>query len=457
MKITIKFFVFLTLFFMILSSFALFAKVKNENVTIAVDWRIIMAEGLWNELYNAKKISESTEVSLEVLNFNFLRYNLDHEIKEEVIESYRVLENLWSQVFTGIAGIRGVISSAKKEDIQDEFLECLMKWQNELITGENELQDYLDEFTREIKVSDDDIASVEVQIKEFKAAVKELHCLKNKTKNKIYTSKNTSLSRIYPFKLKSKDEVVAESKKKILMTTDTVHSAVDAYYATILYKSQLEDHEKIMDKFNAFFTRAELILAGKRIALGKKEPGTMVTVTLTPTKARGTLDSFKLVSSRKRTEDQKSASAPTSVIRRYFVQSDMPIVFHIGYSVSTLNNAEFEKIKTLTGNEVYNQITGEGFTQNLAAFLSYELWASNNLAQSLAFTIGTEMASPGKKIYLGGSIQFLRRWFFTAALATGEITEGVKEISGDSEMQLFHTIKNTRKWEAVFAISIRLF
>lgn len=414
MKIIVYLAIILTGFLSFANSTILYAQenktLKNESVDILINWQKIHEGNLWSIFYDESKIKESTVVYLKVTNFNFIRFNLEHEIKEDVIESYKVLENLWKQVVS----IDTYVDLFAGIKFKNKFLEKLVDWRKKLRSREDALKTYLDGFTANVYVEEKDIEDLKERIEDDVKIVEDLEDLRIIVQDNIFKSE----------------------------------TAQEAYYASVLYEQQLKIHKEVIDKFKAFFTAGRLVCRGKEIKLGRKESGTKVTTILNPVGIKE--------AENKKTEKPKTEIGRPATIQ-YFVQSDMPVVFHVGYSFSRLKNIEFEKIQSLAGNDVFVQIKDEEISQNLSAFLSYELFVSNNLERSLSLTIGTDVVNPGKKIYLGASAKLFRRWFVTIAGATSEIIVGVGEENGDSQIKLFQSVKKTRKWGIVIAISISPF
>jgi hypothetical protein len=425
---------------------------KSGAVLIPLNWYEIYKDTtLRSTFFKAEKIDKNKLVFLKVTNFNFLRYNLDHEVQEEVVKSYRVPENLWDQVFSYIPvplpGPKAAIDTAK-----NEFLLSLKNWRQKLARREKSLQDYLEKFPNNVHVTDDEKAKLKEKIEDTSngkeaigvGALKDLEKIRQKTEELIFSSANIAVTVFDTLTVvEPKENYIMAQIRPFWSKTTSENTATDAYYASILYDKQLLIHEKVVQKFKAFFAAGRKTYRGTRINIGKKESGTLVTITMTPVGLSN--------------ENIEIANKTRPVSVQYFVQSDKPVVFHVGYSLAFLEDTEFEKVRTLAGNDGFTLIQGECYSLELSAFLSYELLKSNDEKQSLGITLGTDMTSPGDKIYIGISGRLFEHWFFTIGAVTGEIVEGVNEQIGNPEIKLFESIKTTRDWGFVLGISLSPF
>jgi hypothetical protein len=391
---------------------------NNEMVEIAVDWQKLYAADTWSVFYTETRIDENTIVYLKISNFNFIRFNLEHEVREEMIESYKVMEDLWSQVF-GLAEEVPLLPERTKEN---KFLASLDTWRQELINREKSLSKFLNRFTSTVYLEDTETELLQEKIED----------------------KSTDPQAIGKAVVNHLEDLRANAYENIFSS----ETATEAYFASALYERQLQIHDEVINKFKAFFTAGRSAYKGKRIRLGQKESGTKVTAVLSPVRSK------EPESLPKATAGQKNLQP---LLIQYFVQSSMPVVFHMGYALSSLGEAGFEKVRLAAGNDVFAQIKDEKLSQNLSAFLSYELWISNNLERSLALTLGTGLAEPGEKIYLGASIKLFRRVFITLAGVSAEITRGVVKENSDPQIKLFQTIQKVKKWGMVVAVSISPF
>jgi hypothetical protein len=376
---------------------------------------------------------------------------LDHEVQEEVIESYRVLENLWDQVFSYIPGWLPTFK-ASPDSALNEFLQSLRNWQEKLAYREQKLQNYLENFSDSVHVTNKEKKHLKDKIEDSGddseaigvGAVKSLEALRLKTEALIFNSENIAVTVFDTMTvIEPKDNSIMAQIPPVRRKTISKNTATDAYYASILYDKQLQIHNKVVEKFKAFFAAGRKTYRGTRIKIGKKDSGTLVTITMMP------------VGLRNKNIEIANKTQPVNV--QYFIQSDKSFLFHVGCSVTFLKNNEFEKVRAAAGNDVFTLIKDEDYSQDLSAFLSYEILKSNDAERSLGFTLGTDITSPGNKIYLGSSVKLFERWFFTIAAATDEIVKGINEQSENSEIKLYESIKTTRDWGIIFAISLNPF
>ncbi len=423
---------------------------QTGSLRIPVNWFAIEQDpGLRNTFYKQSRITRETFISFEVNHFNYLRYNLEHEVEQEVIVSYRVLEDLWNQLFNQIPlGIAALPDSVKAKD---EFLFYLDQWRTWLNLRDRALDAFLEAFPTNVGlpqgVLDDLMDRIEDPGVQHGAigvgAVAQLQALKIQARDKILTSKSFTTAVFNPVAIKDDDDHLIGRTDTLQGVIVSAQGATDAYYAGKLYEQQLQVHDAVLAKFDAFFEKGRDTYRGKEIRVGKKSQGTLVTTTFT-------VDNFNAA-------DYSIAAQQLPVSVQYFVQSTRPVMFHAGYVISSLDDIDFEKVQTLAGNEVFNLIRDDDLSQDMSAFLTWEFLNSNDGSASLGVSIGTEIKSPGDQVILGLSARFLRRWLLTVATANSGILEGVNEISGNGDIRAFESIKKSREWGILVGISVTPF
>lgn len=133
------------------------AKKNGDLVTIAVEWNLVTKDNATTRI-TSPRINTRTPLTLQVNNFNFLRYKLQIDVEEEVIESYQVLDKLWSQLFS-LGGIVA-LGTARADE------KSVLAWRKRLSESDQELTAFLSKFTT-VGLTDSQVANVKTQVGEL--------------------------------------------------------------------------------------------------------------------------------------------------------------------------------------------------------------------------------------------------------------------------------------------------
>lgn len=383
------------------------------SITIEVDWCGSAPPALPRI---KTRIDEKTRVTVLVRNFNFLYYGLEYKVEETVVETYATLQKLWGQVFR-FASIFAALPPGAEERLRtraaqpcDTFGACLAEWLWEIrkasIALDSEVQKYANErqglrpeaVTAIHAYATEDIPAVKGRIRE----------LRERTLNQ--GPPPVSVAEVDLF-----DRVEAE-------------------------------HAKLLEKLDAFVLSAELIQNGQLRVIGKKKPGTIVTVTLTP---KGRLEG-------------SPGGEPLPL--EYFVHSRFPVTYHMGYAYSRLRDVDFEKVRSLSNQDLFSLVKKEQNTNTFTAFLSYGVrsWPADNPKGGLYLTLGTDFEKPGQRLYAGASVRLFERLLLNAGWASATVKEGrdgIVEPVGDGlqTRQLFGATVTRRQWGFFFGASFVVF
>lgn len=217
-----------------------------------------------------------------------------------------------------------------------------------------------------------------------------------------------------------------------------------------VYDATLVNHEATIARLRSFALRGTSAADGilQRIDFG--EAGRIVVVSITMSELETGTD-----------------PGVTEVIE-FFVHSALPVTFHAGYSYSTLDSFEFEKVATASGEDLFAQINEGRSSSGITAFLSYRLGGEQTPARrrEIFLTIGTDFEAPGKRVLMGATTR-IRKILLSAGVATAavreaneedkvaEVVDGVGDFLGTRE--LFTRIYTTRQWRPFIAVTFAPF
>lgn len=373
------------------------------RASIDVDWRALQQCTQAGEAFDSRlsgRVTEDTVVEVSSRHFNFVNYTIEYGVDESVVASYVTLEKLFAQLI-GLTPFQPVRLKALAECTT--FDGCLAFWAWRIERTDHDLADYTREFAGTIALSAAQESAIADRARAIALARGEL--------------------------TRALEKILAD------MLPETV-SDVDAF-ARVRAR-----HDALLTKLDAYTSAAALVAGGERHAVGRKKPGTIVTITLTPKNA-------------------DRLAQPLTASAAYFVHSRIPLVFHAGYSYSGLRDVRFDRLRGLANTDLFSEVQSNAHTSALTAFLSLgRTWKSANLG---AYgTIGTDFTKPGDRIYVGGSVQLFKRLFVSTGIVGGNVSTGADPIVEElgtavNARELFGTIASTRQWKPFGAISFGVF
>jgi len=170
--------------------------------------------------------------------------------------------------------------------------------------------------------------------------------------------------------------------------------------------------------------------------VGKQKPGTLVSVVITP----------RLIIGEKNLEGKV-------ISFEYWVTSSNRLNYSIGLSFSNLDQVEFDKVRALSGQDVYKVIKNEDNTLDLVSFVSYEFssWGKED-DFGLGILLGTSFREPGESFYLGGN---LRLWGKIDLSFGGHFTTNQMEVNSSSTLSIGDTVTSiAHKFEVACFLGI---
>lgn len=342
------------------------------------------------------KIDKQTTVNLVLTRANLFRY--DFEISEEdfYIESYGVLNEILSTIIE--LGGGGVSGNTAFETWYNTLNEIKKDYQN-IIETQIPATVYLDDI---------DYGKIEDSLSDIR---------KKLTKKELHNSIKVA--------------------KSFLKSNENSNFYRDLYQE--LKTSQNNIEKKVQTLFKIF----DRIKKGIRKKIKARKAGTIVTISIAPTLNGSILDNNEV----------KNRIEAASI--EYFVESNHKLHFHTGYSFSSLNDVEIEKL-TKGSNDVFTIVKNQKNSNDLAAFLSYPILHLDKLGtSSIDLSIGTTFNNIGNKIFLGATIRIFKYGSVTAGtvIDTNHITVEDNLTIGDSLEQF--SVKN--QVAGFFSINITAF
>ena len=231
--------------------------------------------------------------------------------------------------------------------------------------------------------------------------------------------------------LKTAESAVRQYGAWATLTTSPIE---EAYYAKALYDAQLVSHKEVVARQQEFVRRANESLKGRSKVLEGRKAGTIVTIKAL-VKPIGDSE-----------QDVKAANDAGAITVSYYVQSEMPLVFHAGLAWTNLKSFDYQQVQKNLSTDIYQQIAKPDNAIDLSIFMTYLLTpTSDNWASGLGLTIGTGVTDLGKKLFLGGTAKFSDHLLLTAGGLSKTVTDSTgRAISEDGK--LFDAIKRVQKW-----------
>jgi hypothetical protein len=393
-----------------------FTSSKNNGVvTITVDWAKLVhcTSNEKNKGIDARiglRISEDEPVNVLVTNFNFINYTISYKVEETVVETYVMLEKLWSQLLGmplfGTPSLTATEVRAHERKTCAGFQQCGANWAFKIATVRIILDEYLTEAAGKTHVTDK--TSIRDRDRELKAF---------------------------------RTDILGMLK----VIVDNVANRPSTITEVSQFETLLANQEALFAKIDAYHAAAELVANGKVYPVGKKKAGTIVSVSMTP-------------------KDQNQADGRPTTTTEYFVHSKLPVLFHAGYAYTEFQNVKFETVRSLSQTDLFSEVRQNNESLNvMAAFVSLGRSFLVDEKVGAFFSIGTDFSDPGDRLYLGVSLQLYKRFFFTVGKMSASVSEGVNPVfervgEAAQARELFTAIGTHRDWSQTFySMSFRVF
>lgn len=377
----------------------------TQPTSVIVDWckrfgsACVSPDGKQIDL----KIDSTDQVVVKVTNFNYINFDLTIEITEKEVETYKFLSNLWDEllgfdlgdVSISGSGIRGQTTSSGATE------DPVVTWWKAIRKDRQTLKETAEGYSKDYLSSTD--------------------------RDNLVTDRENR----------------ADANAKLQKLRDL------AFQAAVT----VEDLQKfdIVDKEHSDQVQANLLFVG----LAKKSLDGEST--LVRKKDAGTLVSAAINSTPKESGSEGSESRQVSV--SYFVQSELPLVFHVGLTYADTDKVELEKVRALDGRDLFSEVSSDSGETGLSAFLSYPI----GQAESDYFvTLGTDVEDLGERLHVGLSWRFRQNWMATFGGSYQKTQAGEMEVQDTNMDQtstrtLFEIAKEEREWAPFVSISVKLY
>lgn len=351
--------------------------------------------------HEARRITEDTALTVTVHGINYLRYGLKYEVSEKVIESYVFLERLWKQIF-GLAAF-GADRTRVAAAFTDEFGTRLLEWRDGLDAADAALTEFIRPFDA-VVLNPDEAAAIKSKRKQFGELVEGLRAR--------MTSANNAID---PTKLGEQLPV---------------------------YERTLATHREVLGRFTAFEEAAGLVENGhtRRVRFG--DAGRIVSVSITPV------------------EESTGKEYGRELTVEFLVHSTLPLTFHVGYAVSSLDKIDFEAVSAAARSDLFAKIQSDGMDQDVVALMSWSPWKN-----PFHVAFGTAFSKPGEKLYAGLGWKWNRFVVTVGGMnaatqeeeSNSKVVETIAGVAGSVPRDLYASFKNRRAWEFFGAFSVSPF
>ena len=463
------------------------AETRNATpgILIPIDWSQKKRTGKVPE-----RVTPKRQVSWRIARFNFMRFEPEVTVESKVVPGYELLEKLWSNVLS-LAPLPGLpVGSASDEAVlgkRSPFLKSMEEWRAGVQSAEQSLSQRIKDLPKAVVLTIEDSAKIAGFATRVLEDKNDLETLRKTTESWIlrqYAAGLIDASKEYVALKESIGPLTAEAEAATKSLKDAAaavaaapnetartaaradsskkaetHKAAtqklteakaeldrfgeatltpspiaEAYYAKALYDAQLVSHNALAVKHTEFLRRAQETAQGRTRNLESQKAGTIVTI-----KAL-----VKPVG--ESAEDAKTARAEEPITVDYYIQSEMPVVFHAGVAWTNIKSFDYEIVqKSLTG-DVFQRISKPDASVDLTTFMTYLFTpTSDGIQAGFGLTIGTGIKDPGKKLFVGTTFKFHDRLLLTG----GGFSEKLTENDGaaiPSNANLFEAVKRVQKW-----------
>lgn len=404
----------------------------GSRVATSAQFIVRYEEGEWRTTPPVEtRITDRDRVIVCIEHFNFLRYTLKFDITEQRSESYSYLTKLWGSIVSPSLG--SVLADADPRRLPaDPLVERLQQLYGMALDTDAAIANATRPYTA--------TGLTEAQAQTLSAA-----------RGSDTSQPKTGIAgRVDVLRRMSRDlqeyllnPTNARDFARIYGELREMHREVTAFYQAV------DERADIFLRLSAKTVGFEL----KRV--GKRQAGTRVTFTVVAVDEAGGVTPVEDVS--------------------YFVQSNMPLVLHGGLAFSNLRDVTYDKVtrSTIVGfsdtqmfqeqtNDVFQQRTDEDRSYAYTLFLGWQFFGSGTdvgrdrrqAPFGGAFSLGTDIRQPGKRIFAGPSALIYNRIVVSGGVVFGKEAEGVNETL---EPNVFRLIRERPKMKWFFSLSTKVY
>lgn len=352
------------------------------------------------------RIDERDNVSIRLRHFNFVNFAAEYTVEKTVIEAYVTLNNLWSQALGLGRPLQAASVAVGPCPAGATFEQCVVDWMWASILASRRLNEATARHRSRVTL---DQATIDGAVVPDSDAVQKLRA------------------------------------QLIQVQSDTLTRKPGSVQEIEWYNQVQASHDKLIGQIDAYLRLAELTVSGQTRNIDRQKAGTLVTVKVAGMNALG-----------------NPAGKPVEI--QYFVHSKYPVTFHAGYLYSSLKEVEFDAVRTTAGADLFQQVRDPASVNSYAAFLSYQLWSGNvgRHGTGILATLGTDFKDPGERLYAGGSVRFLSRFYVGGGFVSATVSEGVNPVveqvgTALGARELFDAVTTRRDWKPYFHVSFGVF
>lgn len=391
-----------------------------NRVSTTARFTVKYEEGEWRTTPPIEtRITDRDRVDVCIEHFNFLRYTLKFDVAEQRSESYGYLTKLWGSILSpSLAGALG--DAGPGGPAPDPLLQKLQTL---------------------YALSLDADAAVAAATRPYTATGltdAQARALSTARGSETATPRTGVAGQV---------DVMRRARNDLQQFILSNAPAFDA-----IYGPRREMYRAVTDLYAAVNERADIFLrlSAKTIGIevkrvGKREAGTRVTFTIVAL-------------------DESGAVTPVDEVA-YFVQSNMPLVAHGGIAFSGLRDVAFDKVKragTFGEEELFQQQSDENKSIDYTLFLGWQFYGMTNDVTGdrrqgklgAAFSLGTDVRHPGKRIFAGPSLLLFNRIVVSGGAVLGKESEG-QDVT--LEPNLFRIIRERPKTKWFFSLSTKVY
>ena len=350
------------------------------------------------------RITDRDRVEVCVEHFNFLRFTLKFDVKEQQSEAYAYLTKLWTSIVNPFA----MTPPPPAAPSVVTLLHALYK---------------------ETRLLDSAVETAAAPYKKTGLTATEAATLAT-ARGGVSTQLSTA-------------RAAFNALDNAILNDADIFKAVHGEFKE-MYAAVTGQFRTVEGRADIFMRLSEKTIGVEIKRIGKKNAGTKVTFTLAAI-------------------DESGAATPMEDVD-YFVQSNMPLVAHGGISFSGLKDVTFSKVRRATSfgeEDLFQEQSSDNTTTGFALFLGWQFYGTGDVATNhregrigAAFSLGTDINAPGKRVYAGPSLMLFNRLVITGGAAFG------KESSGEAvtlEPNLFRIVKEKPKAKFFFAVSTKVY
>jgi len=358
------------------------------------------------------RITSREPVWIRLRHFNFLRYALSYDVKEEQAQSYSYLTRLWSSVLNPELGSLLVGLSDTQRTPDTPLIEASRVVYQNSQTVQRKIEAALAPHKRP-GLTSTELTALSTATADVKTAVSALE---------------TSYAEL----------------QKLAESDIEGFKAAFGGSTSRYYKLAVDSYGTAATRADSFVSLAERSLGDDIKKIGTRDAGTRVTVMMSATDPSGEKKDFETI--------------------HYFVQSAMPLVAHGGVAVSGIKDVTFQKVSRAVQFSQEDFFQQQGTGDSVTRFSVFLAWQFFTRTKSLdvdakqqpicvLLSMGTDLSSPGSRVFVGPSAMLFGRFVVTGGAALGTQSEGAEPL----EPSVFRIVRDRGATSWFASASIRVY